>query len=456
MSLLGARLLALVGLFGLTMIAGLGPVIVFILWRRRQERLSTLNDLDEPLGVDIGSGGGGEQRPIHGGKSAKVLHLLLVFGGGVLLATCFVHMIPEIQENYQNYLNNQQNHNENNTIKSTAPIMILTNDSDNHDRNQRNTFNQSRVRVNYYTNDEYSSDDSDQEGGDGQSDKTPWVEISICCGLFLTYFIEEIILLLIGQSAHHHHHGDHHEIVRCLPEGEAEGDYGTLIRPVNGSKKTTDGSMTSSPFEQSRSRLSSNDTFTKSIYDNGSIVGLRGKDLPTSPLTVENVHNHQQNLDKLDSQWTRFARGLIIVVAFLAHSIFDGVAIGLQSTVSSLWTMFFAICLHKLVVVFAIGFELYEKTCSLSLTAVHITLFSAMSPLGIILAILTEQGLSEDGSLTLILLNAAATGAILYIVFLEILQADRCPEISGLAQLFSLVIGFTLMTTVTLKVSDGD
>lgn len=51
----------------------------------------------------------------------------------------------------------------------------------------------------------------------------------------------------------------------------------------------------------------------------------------------------------------RFLQGLVVIIAFSAHSIFDGVAIGLQEESSRIWTMFFAICSHKLVVALAVG-----------------------------------------------------------------------------------------------------
>ena len=51
----------------------------------------------------------------------------------------------------------------------------------------------------------------------------------------------------------------------------------------------------------------------------------------------------------------RFMQGLVVIIAFSAHSVFDGVAIGLQESEPRLWTMFFAICSHKLVVALAVG-----------------------------------------------------------------------------------------------------
>lgn len=57
----------------------------------------------------------------------------------------------------------------------------------------------------------------------------------------------------------------------------------------------------------------------------------------------------------LQPKSVRFLQGLVVIIAFSAHSVFDGVAIGLQEESSRIWTMFFAICSHKLVVALAVG-----------------------------------------------------------------------------------------------------
>ncbi|XP_053207562.1 zinc transporter ZIP1-like [Panonychus citri] len=356
-----ARVVALFALFGVTMLAGFGPVFGFSLWKKKQES----NLLDSQ-----------DERRKQKARNDKILHLLLVFGGGVLLATCFVHMIPEIQENYDKYMAAHKHSDDKPT--TISPI------------------NLSEGMIYQHPTHSENGDDKDDDDDD-DDDGAPWVEICICIGIFLTYAIEESVVLLIGRESHNHGHNS----VNLHKIGMERGN------------------------------------------DNGGVE------------SSSNSYNFANSI-KFEGVWTRFLRGLIIVVAFLAHAVFDGIAIGLQSTTTSVWTIFFAICLHKLVVVFAIGFELFEKTGSLLLTAIHVAIFSAMSPIGIVLSIIIEDGLTEDGSLTLILLNAVATGAILYIVFLEILQADRCREVNGLYQLAALILGFILMTLMTTLVSDGD
>lgn len=63
-------------------------------------------------------------------RSAAVLQIFMFFGGGVLLATCFCHLIPEIKENFENYLikNNYSSHSHLQTI-SVQPLSSSVEDS---------------------------------------------------------------------------------------------------------------------------------------------------------------------------------------------------------------------------------------------------------------------------------------------------------------------------------------
>lgn len=151
----------------------------------------------------------------------------------------------------------------------------------------------------------------------------------------------------------------------------------------------------------------------------------------------------------------RFIQGLVTIGAFSAHSIFDGLAIGLQSTENQIYTMLFAISMHKLVVAFAVGLELFDQTSSLWMTTVHMSIFSVMSPIGIWIVIFSQSGevTSENESLVLIMLSAVATGTIIYIVFFEILQKDRSSSpVNGLLLWLIMVIGFVLMLSINIFV----
>lgn len=66
----------------------------------------------------------------------------------------------------------------------------------------------------------------------------------------------------------------------------------------------------------------------------------------------------------------------------------------------------------------------------------------------------TSGIVSEDQSLLLIMLNAVATGTIIYIVFFEILQKDRSGgHVNGILLWGVMLLGFSLMLSVNIFVS---
>ena len=148
----------------------------------------------------------------------------------------------------------------------------------------------------------------------------------------------------------------------------------------------------------------------------------------------------------------KFIRGLLIVSAFGTHSIFDGVAIGSQDSVERVWTIFVAISCHKLIIAAVVGLELFAATLESHLwTLVHLIIFSIMSPIGIILVVVAQSSFNiSSNHPAMILLQSFATGTLLYIIFVEILQPkeDQYHSKNRLGQSFSLIAGFALMLAV--------
>ena len=141
-SMFGVQILSSLLLFILTFAVGTLPVVFLRIWNRREQtRL-------------------GERSK----NSSLVLQLLMFFGGGVLLAISFVHLIPEVQESWEDY---EAEHHHNSTDRGTS----VPEASHKHH-------------------------------------KVPFIELAICCGFFLIYFIEEAMFFVIGHDHHGHHHGE--------------------------------------------------------------------------------------------------------------------------------------------------------------------------------------------------------------------------------------------------------
>ncbi|KAH9491123.1 hypothetical protein DERF_015858 [Dermatophagoides farinae] len=113
----------------------------------------------------------------------RIVQFLTQIGGGVLFYTAFVHMLPEIRENYESYLNpddgDHHHHHDNNT----------------HITNITNIVNMTVMTI--------------VGCGDCDEDSLPLVDMCACAGLFGIFLLEELMHLILGGHGHHHHHHHH-------------------------------------------------------------------------------------------------------------------------------------------------------------------------------------------------------------------------------------------------------
>ncbi|XP_054162168.1 zinc transporter ZIP1-like [Oppia nitens] len=164
------------------------------------------------------------------------------------------------------------------------------------------------------------------------------------------------------------------------------------------------------------------------------------------PTNVLNTGSNNQSLT--EPFWRRLVHGVVIVLTFSVHCLFDGIAIGVQTDASKMWTVFLAITSHKLVIALTISVELYEICRTIGLLVLHITLFAALSPTGLLLVIIVAEGSLDstiETSLTVIVFSALSSGSVLYIVFFELLQKHRVCKLAPIVQLMAMASGFVIM-----------
>lgn len=140
-------------------------------------------------------------------------------------------------------------------------------------------------------------------------------------------------------------------------------------------------------------------------------------------------------------------RGFLIVFALSVHELFEGFAVGLESSASSVWYMFGAVSAHKLVIAFCIGVELVTIKTRKLLCILYVFTFAVVSPLGIGLGIILTGNAGSGTDVASVILQGLASGTLLYVVFFEILQGDRK---HGLRQWLAVVVGFAIMFIITL------
>ena len=140
-------------------------------------------------------------------------------------------------------------------------------------------------------------------------------------------------------------------------------------------------------------------------------------------------------------------RGLLAILALSFHAVFEGLAVGLESSVGNVWYLFAAIATHKLVIAFCVGVELISTRTRLVLIFVYLATFAAVTPLGIGVGIALSNGGEDAGtsSVATVVLQGMAAGTLLYVVFFEVLQRERANTQSGIWQLVAIVAGFAVM-----------
>ena len=142
-------------------------------------------------------------------------------------------------------------------------------------------------------------------------------------------------------------------------------------------------------------------------------------------------------------------RSIIYIMALSLHGIFEGLALGLQSRESSVWSLCFALCLHRCVLAFQLGMDLCGARESQGTAFLCIGTFTLISALGIVFGILFSSGalLYTDVTVPEAILQSLATGTILYIVFFDILFKDL-QGVGDLKRVSSCFVGFSLMAII--------
>lgn len=283
--------------------------------------------------------------------------VLLCFGGGVLFATSFIHMLPEVRENIE----------------------------------------QSGMNFN----------------------GVPMAEILICAGFFLIYLIEEMVHFLLGNEIHPHE--DETIQVHQSFSPTTTKNYKTFSNNDLDSPQNFEGTY-SAPLENTAETSSSNSSAIKKCQNDAS--GYTKSSL----------------------------RDFFTALALSFHAVFEGLAVGLETDSKDVWLLFAAVATHKYVISLCFGLELCNARTRLLIYSTYMITFAIMSPIGIGIGIIITS-ISGTGStyfLVVAVLQALAGGTIIYVVVFEVLQRERSKDVSGLAQLFSVILGFCVLMSIEI------
>lgn len=304
-------------------------------------------------------------------RASRAISMSLSFGGGVLLATTFLHLLPEVRE----------------TIEEL------------------------------------------QHDGELPATSFPLAELLMCVGFFVIYAVSEVVHGYIRR---------HNKAVQLKIEC-------ALQRCPNGTVPSAPAASTA--------------VSTANLVADGEHAHRHAKDVEAGGQHKQNgdryeADQHHQNAASLhhhshlhlpdsrcldDDALASALRGLLIVLALSVHELFEGMALGLESSTGDVWLFFGAIASHKLVLAFCVGIELLVAKTNRWLAVGYIVMFAVVSPIGIGIGMLVSQ--STGSLITGVVLQAMATGTLVYVVYFEILKKGG----AGLLQLLAVLIGFAVM-----------
>ncbi|KAJ8354653.1 hypothetical protein SKAU_G00222200 [Synaphobranchus kaupii] len=235
--------------------------------------------------------------------------------------------------------------------------------------------------------------------------KFPLPEFIMAMGFFLVLVLEQIVLAFKDQSA-----GSFEERRALLVESNIQSHE----------KESQGCAHLHSPFSQATEELG------KSRVPGG-----------------EHVHLH------VDFNSHSAIRSFILVFSLSLHSVFEGLAVGLQQDSQKVLEICLALLLHKSIIAFSLSLKLTQGRLKRTAVTACILLFSVMSPLGIGIGIaLTETESTPQHHLARYTLEGLAAGTFIYITFMEILPHELGAPQNRIPKVALLLTGFAVVTGV--------
>ncbi|XP_021234357.1 zinc transporter ZIP3 [Numida meleagris] len=154
-------------------------------------------------------------------------------------------------------------------------------------------------------------------------------------------------------------------------------------------------------------------------------------------------HGHGLNIQELSRSSPLRLVGLVF--ALCTHSIFEGLALGLQEEGGRIVSLFLGVAIHETLVAVALGISMAKASLPLRDAAKLALTVSLMIPLGISIGMGIESTQSAAGSITSLLLQGVAGGTFLFITFFEILAKELEDKSSRLLKVLFLVLGYAVL-----------
>ncbi|KAL7636179.1 UNVERIFIED_CONTAM: hypothetical protein RMT77_012936 [Armadillidium vulgare] len=115
---------------------------------------------------------------------------------------------------------------------------------------------------------------------------------------------------------------------------------------------------------------------------------------------------------------------VMFLIALSAHSVFEGVAVGLQTSKDKIMEYSVAVLLHEAVMALTFGLEVSKSPMKKRTKLMYVIIFTLSIPVGIAIGMVLQNTPSENREIISAIIEAFATGIFIHVIFIEILSNE--------------------------------
>lgn len=137
-----------------------------------------------------------------------------------------------------------------------------------------------------------------------------------------------------------------------------------------------------------------------------------------------------------------------LVLALSAHSVFEGLALGLQEDGAKLGGLLLGVAVHETLAAVALGVSVAKAALGMKDAVKLAVAVSLMIPLGTVAGMGIESARTLAGDVVSVLLQGLAAGTFLFVTFFEILSPELEDKQDRLLKVLFLILGYTALAVL--------
>ena len=163
----------------------------------------------------------------------------------------------------------------------------------------------------------------------------------------------------------------------------------------------------------------------------------------------EDGHGHDHNYAHSIHQDTAShspLRMYLLLLAISLHSIFEGLAIGLQKSIDNVVALFATVIFHKGLIAFSLGLNSVQSRLTVSQMIKSNIFFTITAPIGVGIGMaIMEMEITVTQALLSGSLQGIACGTFLYVTFFEVLPHELNYRENRILKLLFVILGFSIV-----------